>query len=384
MTGDEATFGTQLKNGAEQAVADINAAGGVLGKKLKLEVGDDACDPKQARVGRREVRQHEAAVRRRALLLVVVDPGVGSLCRGRRAADHAGLDQPDVHRAQACGTRSASAAATTSRARSPATTSPRTTRARTSPSSTTRRPTAKASPTRRRRRSTRPACKEKIYEAYNKGDKDFTALVSKLKRDNDRRRLCRRLPHRGRPDPAPDARPGHEDHADRRRRARRPTSSGRSPARPAKACCSPSAPTRARSRPPPRSSSKFKDKSIDPEGYTLYTYAAFQIWAQAATKAKHAPTPRRSPRPSRPASGTPCSGKISYDKKGDITAIDYVVYKWDKERQLRRDCRPARARNLAFARNASPPRSSGAGFFFGFSRSCPAPETFPAARSSPA
>ena len=38
-----------MKNGAEQAVADINAAGGVLGKKLALEVGDDACDPKQAR-----------------------------------------------------------------------------------------------------------------------------------------------------------------------------------------------------------------------------------------------------------------------------------------------------------------------------------------------
>ena len=49
MTGAEATFGTQLKNGAEAAVADINAAGGVLGKKLKLEIGDDACDPKQAK-----------------------------------------------------------------------------------------------------------------------------------------------------------------------------------------------------------------------------------------------------------------------------------------------------------------------------------------------
>src|SRR5688572_10908191 len=49
MTGGEATFGRQLRNGAEQAVADINAAGGVLGKKLKLEIGDDACDPKQAR-----------------------------------------------------------------------------------------------------------------------------------------------------------------------------------------------------------------------------------------------------------------------------------------------------------------------------------------------
>src|SRR5690606_8240871 len=49
MTGQYATFGLQFKNGAEQAVADINAAGGVLGKKLKLEMGDDACDPKQAR-----------------------------------------------------------------------------------------------------------------------------------------------------------------------------------------------------------------------------------------------------------------------------------------------------------------------------------------------
>src|SRR3954471_5738661 len=49
MTGSEASFGTQLRNGAEMAVADINAAGGGLGKKLKLEIGDDACDPKQAR-----------------------------------------------------------------------------------------------------------------------------------------------------------------------------------------------------------------------------------------------------------------------------------------------------------------------------------------------
>src|SRR4051794_36166625 len=48
MTGQYASFGTQLKNGAEAAVADINAAGGVMGKKLKLEIGDDACDPKQA------------------------------------------------------------------------------------------------------------------------------------------------------------------------------------------------------------------------------------------------------------------------------------------------------------------------------------------------
>jgi len=48
ITGPYATFGAQLKTGAEQAVADINKAGGLLGQKLVLEVGDDACDPKQA------------------------------------------------------------------------------------------------------------------------------------------------------------------------------------------------------------------------------------------------------------------------------------------------------------------------------------------------
>jgi branched-chain amino acid transport system substrate-binding protein len=48
MTGKYASFGEQMRLGAIQAVKDINAAGGVLGKKLKLEIGDDQCDPKQA------------------------------------------------------------------------------------------------------------------------------------------------------------------------------------------------------------------------------------------------------------------------------------------------------------------------------------------------
>lgn len=48
MTGQYASFGAQMKAGAEQAVKDINEAGGVNGEMLTLEVGDDACDPKQA------------------------------------------------------------------------------------------------------------------------------------------------------------------------------------------------------------------------------------------------------------------------------------------------------------------------------------------------
>ncbi|MDP6885181.1 MAG: branched-chain amino acid ABC transporter substrate-binding protein, partial [Rhodospirillales bacterium] len=48
MTGQYASFGEQMKRGAEMAVADLNAKGGVLGQKLSLQIGDDACDPKQA------------------------------------------------------------------------------------------------------------------------------------------------------------------------------------------------------------------------------------------------------------------------------------------------------------------------------------------------
>jgi branched-chain amino acid transport system substrate-binding protein len=48
VTGQYASFGAQMQNGAELAVEDINAAGGVLGKKIELDIGDDACDPKQA------------------------------------------------------------------------------------------------------------------------------------------------------------------------------------------------------------------------------------------------------------------------------------------------------------------------------------------------
>jgi branched-chain amino acid transport system substrate-binding protein len=47
MTGPNAAFGAQLQKGAEQAAADINAAGGINGEQIKLTFGDDVSDPKQ-------------------------------------------------------------------------------------------------------------------------------------------------------------------------------------------------------------------------------------------------------------------------------------------------------------------------------------------------
>ncbi len=48
MTGPVASIGDQMKRGAEAAAQAINDAGGVDGKKIKIVVEDDACDPKQA------------------------------------------------------------------------------------------------------------------------------------------------------------------------------------------------------------------------------------------------------------------------------------------------------------------------------------------------
>ena len=47
ITGPNASFGAQLTTGVNQAAADFNAAGGVLGQKIDVEPGDDVSDPKQ-------------------------------------------------------------------------------------------------------------------------------------------------------------------------------------------------------------------------------------------------------------------------------------------------------------------------------------------------
>jgi branched-chain amino acid transport system substrate-binding protein len=75
---------------------------------------------------------------------------------------------------------------------------------------------------------------------------------------------------------------------------------------------------------------KFRAKNYEPEAYTLYSYAAAQILADAAKQAgkvdpkKMAQTMRQ---------GKPYKtviGDIAFDKKGDITRPDYVMYVWKK------------------------------------------------------
>lgn len=48
MTGQLANIGDQFKQGAEAAAKAINEKGGVMGRQIKLSIEDDVCDPKQA------------------------------------------------------------------------------------------------------------------------------------------------------------------------------------------------------------------------------------------------------------------------------------------------------------------------------------------------
>ena len=62
MTGSRAWSGQQFQRGAELAVADVNAAGGVLGQQLKLIIGDDANDVLQAKAVARKFVSDQASL----------------------------------------------------------------------------------------------------------------------------------------------------------------------------------------------------------------------------------------------------------------------------------------------------------------------------------
>jgi branched-chain amino acid transport system substrate-binding protein len=72
---------------------------------------------------------------------------------------------------------------------------------------------------------------------------------------------------------------------------------------------------------------EFADKKIDPEGYVLYAYAAVEIWAKAAEKAKTTDA-KKVAEVLKAGKWDTVLGPISYDKKGDVTVSDYVFYIW--------------------------------------------------------
>ena len=223
-----------MRRGAELAVKDINAKGGVNGQQLRLTIADDACDPKQAvAVANQLATQgvvfvdghycsgssipasqvyHEAGVLQitpASNSSKLTEQGLENVFRTCGRDDVPGRLHRGLHRRQA--------------ARAADRDRPRPDDVRQGP----RGPGQEAAQQARRAGGD--------VRGDQPGDRDFSALITKMKECQHRPRLLRRLPYRGRPLGPPGARAGADRDPDVRA-PRSPTgSSGRSPARAARA-----------------------------------------------------------------------------------------------------------------------------------------------------
>jgi len=327
MTGGQATFGRQMSDGAKQAVADINATGGVLGKKLHLEIGDDACDPKQARsvaeklsgMGVAVVVGHYCSSSSIPASDAYLDAGVLQITPASTNPLFTERGMWNTFRTCGRDDQQGSFAAAYLvqhfKDKNIAIIDDKTTYGQGLADQTKRALNA-------------AGVTEKLDEAYNQGDKDFTALVSKLKLNNidivydggyhqEAGLIVRQMRDQGLQTTlmAGDALASREF---------------ASITGPAGAGVLFTFPPDPRKRPTAAAIVKtFKAKGIDPEGYVLYTYAAFQVWAQAATKAGTT-DPQKVAAAMHAGTWNTVLGPISFDKKGDITGGGWAVYRWDK------------------------------------------------------
>jgi branched-chain amino acid transport system substrate-binding protein len=72
---------------------------------------------------------------------------------------------------------------------------------------------------------------------------------------------------------------------------------------------------------------KFRAEGYDPQGYTLYTYAAIQAFAAAANKTKSLKVDDLS-KALKSMTVDTVVGALSWDKKGDVTDPRYFFYVW--------------------------------------------------------
>ena len=219
-------------SGAEMAVADINAAGGVNGQKLELQIGDDACDPKQA-----------TAVANKMVSDKVVFVA-GHYCSG------SSIPASDIYKEAKI--LQITPASTNIKLTDDAVAKGNTTVFRTCGRDDVqgatvgayilknnkdakvailhdKSPYGKGVADETKKALNKGGLKEAMYEAYNDTDKDFTALINKMKQAQDRHHRARRLPHRGRAADQAVARAGlrRPDGRLRRARGRRVRQAGR-------------------------------------------------------------------------------------------------------------------------------------------------------------
>ncbi len=325
VTGQYAVFGEQMKRGAELAAKDLNTKGGIGGQKLQVQVGDDACDPKQAvAVANQLVNQgvvfvdgHFCSSSSIPASGVYHDEGVLEITP---ASTNPKLTEQGFNnvfrtcgRDDVQGTYAANYVVDHKLGDKVAIVQDQS-------------QYGKGLADEFKKQLNKRGAKELSYEAVNQGDKDFSALITKLKSlgvqliyyggYHTEAGLMVRQAH----DQGLDATLMSGDALVDQQFWSITGASGEG--------------TLMTFAPDPRKLptaaavvKEFEADGYNPEGYTLYTYAAMQVFVDAAAKAGstkldavvkalHANT------------FDTVLGPIKFDEKGDVTDPKYVMYKW--------------------------------------------------------
>ena len=317
MDGPFQVFGTQMKNGAAEAVADINAKGGVLGEALRLEVGDDKCDGETAT----------------AIANQMVGKGIALM------AGHF------------CSFASIPAAIVYNQAKvvqiTPASPHPKLTDQRAGPglfrlcgrddqqgavagkfiaSRFADRNVAVIDDKSAWGRALADGKKELFTDSYDPGAKDFSELVSRLKAagvglvfvagfPSDVAAIAKEMKAQGL---SATLMGGDTLMTDEYWQAAGDAAEG---------TLVTFAPDARQNREAEAVVAGFRAAGIEPDGYTLCTYAAVQVWAEAAQAAGSTDFDKVVPAIASGSFDT-VLGTVHFDQKGDSTTPGYVVYVW--------------------------------------------------------
>jgi branched-chain amino acid transport system substrate-binding protein len=329
ITGPDAAFGAQLKNGAEQAIADINDSGGILGKKIVVSYGDDVADPKQgvsvankfAADGVKFVVGHFNSGVTIPASEIYQENGILEITP---AATNPRITERNMWNIfRTCGRDDQQGAVAGEyiaghyKDKKVAIVHDKTTYGQGLADETKKTMNAKG-------------VQEVLYEGVGATEKDFSALVSKIKSSGAELvywgglhtaggLIVRQMRDQGvttvlmggdgitSDEFAAIGGPGVEGTL---------MTYGPDP----------------RKRPEAKAVvDKFRAKNFEPEAYTLYSYAAVQIMKQAAEEAKSLDPKKVAEVMHSGRKFSTVIGDISYDKKGDITRLDYVMYVWKKD-----------------------------------------------------
>jgi branched-chain amino acid transport system substrate-binding protein len=325
VTGQYASFFSQITHGAEAAAEAINKSGGVNGQKLVLDIEDDACDPKQAvAVANKLTGQNVAGVighfcssssipasevyNEAGILMIspastnplLTERGLGLVFRTAGRDDQQAVVAADAIVGRKLGSRIAII----------------------NDKSTYGKGIADGVEAALAAKGIKPI----LVDTLTQGDKDFSTLVSRIKAADadfvyvggyvaEAGLLVRQARDQG---VTATFMGGDGIAANEFGAIAGPASDG----------------FLMTFYPDPRESASaapivkaFRDSKYEPEGYTLYTYEALQAYAQAAAAAKSTESAEVAAALHAGTFDT-VLGKVKFDKKGDPNTEPFILYVW--------------------------------------------------------